>query len=332
MKKIVALLLALVMVLSLVACGEANTEKPVGDETSVDSETPAWEWDGPIEIMCPAATGGGLDTTLHALQPYLEEELGTSIVIDCRSGGSGVVGFTYSYNETPRDGYYFQFTAGTPILSAAAGKFDVPVYDDIQAVSGCMMEEGVIFASAKAPFDDLQGMVDYAKANPKQVSIAIDAPTGLSGILATLFEQGAGVEFNWVIGGADESLISTIAGETDLLLATWADSAAYVESGDLKVICTLGPERNKVIGDYACSGDIGVDINFGYARVFTCLKGTPQEAADAFEAAVHRACTKAGWEEYLTSNGFTNDYLYDHEGAQNVIKTTYELGKQLAEG
>ena len=99
-----------------------------------------------------------------------------------------MTGYTYSYNETPRDGYYFQFTAPTAILSAAAGSFEVNLWEELVAVSGCVQAEGVIFTSPSAPFSNLDELVAYAKANPGVVSIAIDAPTGNSGILSSLFE------------------------------------------------------------------------------------------------------------------------------------------------
>ena len=68
--------------------------------------------------MIPAGEGGGLDTTLRKFSTYLEKELGTSITITNRSGGSGVTGFTWSHNST-NDGYAYQFTAPSAIIAAA---------------------------------------------------------------------------------------------------------------------------------------------------------------------------------------------------------------------
>lgn len=338
MKKICALITAIGMIMTLVACGqstEGQVEKSGSSSASdanqqgTSSATTGWKWDHKIEIMVSASAGGGLDVTLRALQPYLEEALGTNIVIDCRSGGSGVTGYTYSYSETPRDGYYFQFTAPTAIFSAAAGKFEVPIWDDLIAVSGCVQAEGVIFASPAAPFNNLEELLAYAKKNPGKVSIAIDAPTGNSGVLCAQFEEGAGIEFNWVTGGADEAVISTIAGETDLLLATWSETSAYVESGDVIPIVFLSKERNSLVSDVPCSGEIGVDIELGYARMFTCLEGTPQEAIDAFESAVHKACSNPKWVEWLEENGFVNNYLWSSEETAEVLKDFYTTGQKL---
>lgn len=359
MKKMKVFALLSIMSLVLAACGNASKEGASGPEEAVtgkasepvseldskavpeggesvegadeksDSE---WKWDNKIEIMVPAAAGGGLDVTLRALQPYLEEALGTNIVIDCRSGGSGVTGYTYSYNGTPRDGYYFQFTAPTAIFSAAAGKFDVDMWDSLVAVSGCVQAEGVIFANPKTSFSNLEELISYAKEHPGQVSIAIDAPTGNSGVLTALFEEGTGIKFKWVTGGADEAVISTIAGETDLLLATWSETSAYVESGDVVPIVFLSNERNPIAPDVPCSAEVGTEIDLGYARMFTCMEGTPQEAIDAFEAAVHQACTSKGWEKWLKENGFVNKYLWDQAETAEVLNDFFTLGRGLLSG
>lgn len=337
MKRVCALIAASLLTLSLAACGhsqQGGADKSNSPGSASQPQTPSstgstWKWDHKIEIMVPASPGGGLDVTLRALQPYLEEALGTHIVIDCRSGGSGVTGYTYSYSETPRDGYYFQFTAPTAIFSAAAGKFEVPLWDELIAVSGCVQAEGVIFASPSAPFQTLEELLSFAKAHPGEVSIAIDAPTGNSGVLCTQFEEGAGVTFNWVTGGADEAVISTIAGETDLLLATWSETSAYVESGDVVPIVFLSKERNPLVSDVPCSGEIGIDIELGYARMFTCLEGTPQEAIDAFEAAVHKACSTPEWETWLAENGFVNHYLWTGEETASILTDFYTVGQEL---
>jgi tripartite-type tricarboxylate transporter receptor subunit TctC len=144
-----------------------------------------------------------------------------------------------------------------------------------------------------------------------------------------MFEKGADVKFKWVTGGSDEATVAPIAGDTNLLLATWAETSAYCESGDLVPIVFLSNKRNPASPDTPCSGELGVPIDLGYFRVFTAMKGTPQEAIDAFEAAVHNACSKPEWEEWLTKNGMTNDYLWDSETEGEALKSFYETAKSL---
>ena len=101
---------------------QQQTEAPAGGEPS-NNESAGWTFERQVEVMIPADEGGGLDTTLRAFKPYLEEELGVPVVIHNRGGGSGITGYTWSHNSVS-DGYAFQFTAPSAILADAQGLCD----------------------------------------------------------------------------------------------------------------------------------------------------------------------------------------------------------------
>ena len=246
-----SLAMALFMVLAMTACGGNNggSSQPANNGGNGGGDTPAaWQFKNRIEIMIPAGEGGGLDTTLRKFSTYLEKELGTSITITNRSGGSGVTGFTWSHNST-NDGYAYQFTAPSAIIAAAQGNFDFDLMSELIPVSGLVMAEGMLFANPKVPFKTAQEMIDYAKANPEKISVAVDTPNGISGAIVTEFEQAAGIKFKWVTSESGEDTISVIAGDIDMTVNTWSDTGAYVESGDLIPIIVMADQRNPLYPD-----------------------------------------------------------------------------------
>ena len=58
----------------------------------------------PITLIVPWAAGGGTDATARIIASSLEEQLGQTINVQNRTGGSGVVGHTAIANAKP-DGY-----------------------------------------------------------------------------------------------------------------------------------------------------------------------------------------------------------------------------------
>ena len=283
-----------------------------------------WKFERDIEVLIPASAGGGLDTTMRVFATYLEKELGVNVIIDNRAGGSHVVGMTYAYTQ-PRDGYTFQFMGPSTISSAAQGLFSVPMWDEMLPVCGLIQPEGVLFANPNAPFKTYEEMIEYAKANPGAVSVSVDSVNGITGALLKLLEEGAGVQFKWVAGDESEVTIATIAGDTNLLLGTWSDAGAYAESGDLVPIVTLSEQKLNLSMDVPYTGEFGVPISLGYFRAFTCFKDTPQEAIDAFAAAVKKVATEnADWIAWLDQNGMSNDYLWTAEEMRAVCDTCYE--------
>ena len=333
--KTLSMMLALVMVLTLGACGggsqpaQSGAPADSGAASSGAAEPAAWEFKSRIEIMIPAGEGGGLDTTMRKFATYLEKELGTSITINNRSGGSGVTGYTWSRNST-NDGYAFQFTAPSAIISAAQGNFDFDFMSELIPVSGLVMAEGMLFANPNVPFKNAEEMIAYAKENPGKVSVAVDTPNGISGAVVAEFEKAAGVEFKWVTSDSGEDTISVIAGDVDMTVNTWSDTGAYVESGDLIPMIVMADQRNPSYEDVPCTKELGYESTLGYYRVFTAMKGTPQEAIDAFAAAVHKVATEnTEWQEWLKANGMTNDYLWTAEELSDVFKNTYDTAVEL---
>ena len=111
---------------------------------------------------------------------------------------------------------------------------------------------------------------------------------------------------------------------------TWSDTGAYVESGDLIPIIVMADQRNPLYPDVPCTKELGYESTLGYYRVFTALQGTPQEAVDAFAAAVHKVATEnTEWHEWLSANGMTNDYLWDAATLKETIQNTYDTAKEL---
>ena len=289
-----------------------------------------WKWDQRVEIMIPAGEGGGLDTTLRKFASYLEKELGTTVTNLNKSGAVGVTGFTWSYNAT-NNGYAFQFTAPSAIISDAQGLFTgFKLIDIIKPVSGLVNAEGMIFSRLKAPWTNVQELIEYAKANPGKVTIAVDSPNGISGAILTEFETGAGVKFNWITSDSAEGYISAISGDIDLCINTWSDVGAYVQSGDLAAMVVMADQRNAAYPDVTCSKELGIESTLGYYRVFTALEGTPQAAIDSLEAAVARAAQNPEWIEWLAVNGMTNDYVWSQAELGEVLKSTYDSAYELA--
>ena len=328
--KAIYVILALALILSLAACsGKSSSQGSQANSPAASATPEGWQFKNRIEVMIPAGEGGGLDTTLRKFAPYLEKELGVAVTITNRSGGSGVTGYTWSRNST-NDGYSFQFTAPSAVIAAAQGNFGFDFMNEVVPVSGLVMAEGMFFAGPKAPFKNVEEMIAYCKANPGKVSIAVDTPNGISGAIVSEFEEAAGIELKWVTSESGEDTISVIAGDIDMCVNTWSDTGAYAKSGDLIPIVVMADKRNPSYPDVPCSNELGYKTTLGYYRVFTAIKGTPQEAIDAFSTAVQKVANEnAEWKEWIATNGMTSDYVWSADELATVMKNTYDTAVEL---
>src|SRR5215831_9563314 len=72
-----------------------------------------------IRIVAPFAPGGGSDTIARAVAEQLSEQLPQQVVVENRSGASGVIG-SAAVASSPPDGYtYVVSSIGTHVIAPA---------------------------------------------------------------------------------------------------------------------------------------------------------------------------------------------------------------------
>ena len=104
MKKLLAAVLALMMVLT---CVSALAEWPERD----------------IELIVPAKPGGDTDANARALAVALKEELGWNVIVTNMAGGSGAVAFEDLLGN-PGDGYRFVFYHSGACITQMLGMYE----------------------------------------------------------------------------------------------------------------------------------------------------------------------------------------------------------------
>ena len=109
MKKLFAIVLSLVMVLSLTACGSNTPASTDGSQSGQTTEAAKADWPkGPIEIIVPFAAGGAMDLSARLTGRYLEKYLGVTVTINNVEGGANWTGYE-AIEKAEGDGYILGF-------------------------------------------------------------------------------------------------------------------------------------------------------------------------------------------------------------------------------
>ena len=90
MKKFFAMMLSLLMVFSLVACGAKPNDTSTDDPGTDGDKTLDWPTSN-IEVVVPYNPGGDTDTYARALLEDLSSTLGVTVSITNMTGSSGAV-------------------------------------------------------------------------------------------------------------------------------------------------------------------------------------------------------------------------------------------------
>lgn len=281
-----------------------------GEEKAENAEAEAagsnWEWERDVEIVCVYDVGSGTDTTLRAICPLVEKELGVNIVINNVSGGSGLTGLEYFYQQ-PADGYTYAMLTPTHVIKGVGNEASFDIRSEIAPVCCTVQDSNIIYANPNMPYQTWEELVEYAKENPGKATMTLQSITGIDALSAQqLFDQ-AGIDVTMVAADGAEAYSMVIGGHADMTLGSPADGKQYVDAGQVNPLIVINTERSSALPDVPCSADFGLTADLGPWRAIMAKKGTPQEAIDSLEAAFIKVMDNSPeWAEWKEVNGLND--------------------------
>ncbi len=288
MKKFLALALALCMMFALCACGQTSTpaEQPAADDASADAETPAetaaWAPDGPVTMIVSYKAGNGTDVTARILAQYAEKYIGQTIVIENVDGGSGSIGWS-QLAAAEADGMTIGFMNLPNFNSSIVKGLGTYTTADFAAICNHVTETSLVIVRADEDrFTDIDGLVEYAKANNTVAST--NGAQASNHIGAQAFANSAGFTYTDLPQGntADE-LLSLLGGEADWCVAKVADIAGRT---DVKPLAAFSEEPVPEYPDVPTLASKGYyDQWLGSSRCVVAPAGVTDEMIAFYEAA-----------------------------------------------
>jgi tripartite-type tricarboxylate transporter receptor subunit TctC len=200
--------------------------------------------DRPIKVFLPFPPGGAVDFVSRLVCAEASELLGKPVVIDHRPGAGGTVATDATARSLP-DGYSIMITTPSHTINPALRpKLPFDTATDFAPVSLIAAVPELLVAHPSVPFDTLEGMLKYAKANPGKLNYSSAGIGTLPHITMELLLRRADVQVTHVAyKGAAPALTDLLAGVVQLKYDTYAISAQHLAAGKLKVLATAGATR-----------------------------------------------------------------------------------------
>jgi tripartite-type tricarboxylate transporter receptor subunit TctC len=137
----------------------------------------------PVRMIVGLAAGGPTDVVARNMAQSLSERLGNQFAVENRTGAGGTLATETVVNATP-DGYTLLFAGPTVTISASLYKKLNNVLDELAPVGIVARAPNIMVVTPTLPVRSVQEFIDYAKANPGQISFAssgVGASPHLSG-------------------------------------------------------------------------------------------------------------------------------------------------------
>ena len=239
MKKLLSLLLAAMMALSLAACGGDTGDTGTNEDGTVTAN-PDWPNAGTINCVIGWSAGGTTDLIARKVASEM------SIVTESNNNCTNVTGASGSIAAaqvmTSADGE----TAWGGMISAintwrAMGYNDQDWQDWYCFISA--QTDYVLCVAGNSEFETYQDFVDYAKANPGALNAGNPGLGSVGHLAAVTMNQAFGIETNHVpYAGGRAAGIGVMGGEIDYVFIAYGDVYDLIQSGDLKALAITGAE------------------------------------------------------------------------------------------
>ena len=293
------------------------------------------------QCIAPANPGGGWDFICRTTAKYLFD-LGIiedSMEVTNMSGGGGGVAFAHVTKERNEDNNLIVAASMSTSARIAQGIYKGATQDDVHFLATFGAEYGVIAVRADSPFKTLGDMMDAILKNPRSVGIAGGSSVGgFDHIKPMLIAREAGLKdvtkLKYVsFDGGGEAMTGLLSGATDALSGDFSEVLGFLESGDVRIIAVMAPERLANYPNIPTAKEQGYDVIGANWRGLYMPAGASHEAKEFWSNAIKDLTEDAGFQGALEAasmapfNNFGDDMQrFVSQSIADIEKLSREIG------
>jgi len=252
----------------------------------------------PIKLLVGFGAGGPTDLTFRKLAELAGKQLGQPIVVENKPGaGATLAPSTMARIDKP-DGYTLAAATAGLLRYPYVQKVDWDPMRDFTWIAGLGGYTFVLAVKSSSPFKTVKELVDFAKANPGQLSIATAGAGTTMHLLSEAFAGLADIRMTHVgFKSSSEAMTNLMGGHTLAAVDAAGSVMPFVESGDLRLLMNFDAESPEWMPQLPTAKSLGYDLVYPAPYGLVGPKGMPAEVVarldTAFKAAIDSAEYKA---------------------------------------
>jgi putative tricarboxylic transport membrane protein len=286
-----------------------------------------------LQIVAPAAPGGGWDSTSRAAQGVLEREgLVQSAEVSNVAGAGGTIGLAKLAGMKGKGGTLM--TMGLVMVGAVETNKSAATLDDVTPIARLTSEQEAVVVPADSPFQTMGDFVAAWKKDPGSLAIAGGSAGGTDQILAGLLAQAAGIDpkkVNYIaFSGGGEALAAILGGKVAAGISGVSEFTDQVASGKMRALAVSGAERVEGF-DAPTAQEAGLDVELENWRGFVAPAGISEADKSALSDAVEKMHASQAWKDELAKNGWDDAYQPADEFAAYLADEKRRISAVLAD-
>ena len=297
----------------------------------------AWKPEKNVQIVVPAAAGGGTDRTARAIQRIFQttKAVTVPVVVNNKAGGGGSIGWTYiaQYAGNP---HYLAMTQPALLTNfiTGASKLDPKTLTPIAQLSNEYIGFTVRADSGIRSASDL---VERLRKDPQSVVFGVSNALGAPGHIAlALVARAIKADMKKmrvvVFASGGKSRTALLGGHVDVVPSTVGNLVASVQSGKLRVVAVSAPTRlTGVFAQVPTWKEQGLDAVVGNWRGITGPPKLDRAQVGFWEAAFLRMTQTEDWRSELEKDSAQADFMNSVDSGRFLEAQFDELRRILVE-
>lgn len=287
----------------------------------------------PVNLICPYAPGGGTDLLCRVLARETEPALSKPVLVSNLTGGGGAIGFAAG-QLAPADGHTLLMVT-FELLSLPVQGFVPFTFEDFDLLMLLNMDPAALAVRPDHPAQTLQDFVTCSCQGQPQ-SVGNSGAGAVWHLSAALLAERTGACVTHVpFNGSSQSITALLGGHVDAVVASPSELKSFIDSGQLKLLAVMSPERLPSVPNVLTCREQGVDLVFGTWRGLAVPQGVPDQVRQRLNQVFRDAAKSEAIRDFAGRSGM-NLHVLDGEhfkamlrhDAKEVAQTMQRLGLQ----
>jgi tripartite-type tricarboxylate transporter receptor subunit TctC len=263
----------------------------------------------PVTVIVPQAAGNSPDVLCRIIADKLSRSFGQQFVIENRPGAANVVG-TQSVARAAPDGYTFLFATSASLVTNPY-TFKNLSYDPVKDFTPIAMvakSHHVLLVNKDVKAKTLPELIALEKAAPGSLSLAVDGPRNISGLIAQSINKQAGTKFVLVpYNTISNAVQDSITGRTQVTIQSASVVEPFIKEGSLRPIAVAGTRRISSLPDVPAISETLKSVDLQGWFMVLAPAGTPSDIVQKLSSEIARVLKEPDVQERAPTLGFEVD-------------------------
>lgn len=288
----------------------------------------------------PYSPGGGYDTIARGIAPFLEDELGATVVVENESGAGGLTAANNLYTADPEEPVFHivntQGILGAVLADAQGVQYDPGEYTWVARLT----EDTRVLVTGRST--DLESIDDVMNADDtlQWATAGVGAADNIdANVVPTILGVADVVQPVSGFQGSSETQVAVASGDVDLGSGTLDSRVSAIEAGDERPLMVMSREPDENLPDTPALLELDLGDQQELAEAYIGLQeggraivappGLPEnclaELQDAFETVLSNP-------EFQDTVGLETDFDYTSgEELRGIVEQVLDAPPELVE-